>query len=231
MWALLPLKSLDSAKQRLANTLSSAERRDLMLAMARDVLTALKQSQQLSGVLIVSRTAEAAALAASFSTEQFAENPGGNLSAALTEAATYAKRVLGAQGVMVIPADVPLLSADEIDAMLTQHQQRSTQVTVVPDNERVGTNCLVCSPADCMTFIFDGKSFEPHLASAHDQGLQPETFVSPGFALDIDTPADLIALLQRNRTNQTSTFLDKSGIAQRLQGQDNGIQPNWEKQP
>lgn len=218
MWALVPLKSLGSAKQRLSNTLSSAERRDLMLAMVRDVLSALKQAQQLTGVLIVSRTNESIALAQAFSTERFAESEGGNLSDALTEAAAYATNILGARGVMIIPGDIPLLTAAEIDAMLEQHEQ----VTVVPDSDHVGTNCLVCSPANCLTFQFDGRSFTPHLESAVKANLDPKVFESPGFGLDIDTPADLTTLLTRHPGSQTGTFLDKSGIAQRLKGRDNG---------
>ncbi len=218
MWALVPLKSLGSAKQRLANTLSSAERGDLMLAMARDVLTALTQAQRLTGVLIVSRTDEAAALAQAFSTECFAEPEGGNLSDALTEGAAYATQVLGANGVMIIPADVPLLTAHEIDAMLEDHQS----VTIVPDSDHLGTNCLACTPANAIAFNFNGRSFKPHLLSAQQAGLDPHIYESPGFGLDIDTPKDLMTLLNRDPGSQTGTFLDKSGIAARLQGQDNG---------
>ena len=76
MWAIVPIKTFDRAKQRLANVLNAEERRSLMLAMARDVLTCLSKSTQLSGILIVSRTSEADALAQSFATERFAESPG-----------------------------------------------------------------------------------------------------------------------------------------------------------
>ncbi len=63
MWAIVPIKTFESAKQRLASVLSPDERRSLMLAMARDVLTALARCQRLTGILIVSRTHEADALA------------------------------------------------------------------------------------------------------------------------------------------------------------------------
>ena len=58
MWAVVPLKQLEQAKARLASVLSTEERRALMLAMARDVLTALGRSSRLNGILIVSRTPE-----------------------------------------------------------------------------------------------------------------------------------------------------------------------------
>ena len=110
MWAIVPVKTFDKAKQRLANVLSEEERRALMLAMARDVLTCLSTSQQLDGILIVSRAPEADALAQTFGTERFAEHPGANLPQSLTQATKHLVDHFNAQGVMVVPADVPGIS-------------------------------------------------------------------------------------------------------------------------
>ena len=57
MWAIVPIKTFERAKQRLANVLNEEERRSLMLAMARDVLTCLSKAKNLDGILIVSRAA------------------------------------------------------------------------------------------------------------------------------------------------------------------------------
>ena len=238
MWAIVPLKTLEAAKQRLASLLTPEERRDLMLAMARDVLTALSQSKFLSGVLIVSRTPEADALAQAFSIERFAESPDADLPTALTQASHHLMEHFGAEGVVVIPADVPLVSAEEIDNILAVHAssaESSTEpstdsmptgpippaVTVIPDSENLGTNCLMLSPPDVIDFIFDGKSFRPHVDAAFKQGLTPRIVPARGFALDIDTEADIRQLLNSGRTTQTGTFLEKSGIAQRLREHDN----------
>ena len=67
MWAIVPIKTFERAKQRLANVLNEEERRSLMLAMARDVLTCLSKAKNLDGILIVSRAAEADVLASAFS--------------------------------------------------------------------------------------------------------------------------------------------------------------------
>lgn len=219
MWAIVPIKSLESAKRRLAGMLSAAERRDLMLAMARDVLAALCQAKRLAGILIVSRTPEADALAQTFRTERFAESPDADLPAALTQAGAYLTDHFAARGVMVIPADVPLIRADEVDGILAGHEAMNDPrgaVTVVPDGENLGTNCLVLSPPDVIGFVFDGKSFRPHVEAAFARGLTPRIVPSRGFALDIDTTDDLQELLSVGRSTQTGTFLERSGIAARL---------------
>ena len=218
MWALVPLKRLEQAKARLANVLSADERRALMLAMARDVLTALSRSKRLAGILLVSRTTEADALAQAFGTERFAESPSANLSQALIQASDYLTSQLQAAGAMIVPADVPLITPDEIDAVLMEHKQ----VTVVPDDDNLGTNCLICSPPNCIEYVFDGRSFKPHVNAAFAAGITPTIIPSAGFSLDIDSPDDLKTLLERDPPSQTSTYLDKSGIARRLIDADNG---------
>jgi 2-phospho-L-lactate guanylyltransferase len=212
MWAIVPIKTFDAAKQRLASELTPDERRGLMLAMARDVLTALSRSKRLAGVLIVSRTPEADALAQTFGTERFAESPDADLPAALAQASEYLVRRLHATGIMVVPADVPLITADEIDAVLAEH----SEVTILPDDEHVGTNGLICTPPGRIPLVFDGRSFKPHVEAAFAAGVVPKVVPSSRFALDVDTPADLRALLAREPGSQTGVYLIRSGVAARL---------------
>ncbi len=220
MWAIVPLKSLESAKRRLADVLSPEERRALMLAMARDVLTALARCRALTGVLIVSRTPEADALAQAFGTERFMESPDANLSAALSQGAEYLRDHRSATGVMIIPADVPLIVPEEIEDILSGHGEvvggERRGVTIMPDDEHLGTNGLICTPPTVIPFNFDGRSFRPHLAAAAEAGIRPRIVPSPRFALDVDTPQDLKALIERGPSTQTANFLDKSGLARRL---------------
>jgi len=212
MWAIVPIKTFETAKQRLASVLTPAERRGLMLAMARDVLTALCRSRRLTGILIVSRTLEADALAQAFGTERFTESPDADLSAALSQACDYLAEHFHAAGIMIVPADVPLIRAAEIDAILAEH----TDVTILPDDEHVGTNGLICSPPGRIPLLFDGRSFKPHVEAAFAAGVVPKVVPSSRFALDIDTPADLRALLDREPGSQTGIYLARAGIATRL---------------
>lgn len=212
IWAAVPIKSFDVAKKRLSGMLDAGERRDLMLAMATDVLTALSRSKRLGGILIVSRSPEADALAASFGAQRFAESPATNLPGALDEAAHHLASHHDARGIFVVPADVPLIRAEEIDALLHGHRT----VTLLPDRNRIGTNGLICSPPDAIEFVFDGKSFEPHVRAAVAAGHTPRIVADSGFALDVDTPDDLVRALQFGATTETGRYLAKQGIADRL---------------
>ena len=219
MWAIVPIKTFDRAKQRLANVLSEEERRSLMLAMARDVLTCLAKSNRLSGVLIVSRTVEADALAQTFATERFAESPDANLAGALEQATQHLIANFDAQGVIVVPADVPGIETEELDDILAAHEQ----VTILPDAEHIGTNGLVCSPPLCMPYIFDGKSFKPHVDGAFAAGITPRIVPGTRFSLDVDVPDDLRKVAQMAPDSQTTTYLKKVGILARLDASPNTV--------
>ncbi len=212
MWAIVPIKRFDQAKKRLADVLTAAHRKNLMLAMARDVLTALHQASQLVGILLVSRAAEAGSLAAPFAARRFAESPAANLPKALTEARDHAVAELGAKALFIVPADVPLISGAEIDRLILAHKT----VTLLPDHAQVGTNGLICTPPDAIPLVFDGKSFKAHAAHAGNAGFVPRIVLDSGFALDIDTPDDLVRLLRQSQRTQTATYLRQSGVAQRL---------------
>ena len=212
MWAIVPIKTFERAKQRLADVLNEEERRSLMLAMARDVLTCLSKAEHLTGILIVSRASEADVLASAFSTERFAESPDANRASALTQAADYLVEHFNATGVFIVPADVPGINTDQVDELI----RSNTSVTLLPDAENIGTNGMICSPPNAIPFIFDGKSFKPHADAAFTNGMTPRLIPSSCFALDIDTPGDLQTLLAEHPPSQTATYLYRSGIARRL---------------
>jgi len=66
-------------------------------------------------------------------------------------------------------------------------------VTIVPDRRHVGTNALVCTPADAIRLRFGPNSFAAHLRTAQEHGLEARIFESSELALDIDEPEDLDA--------------------------------------
>ena len=212
MWAIVPVKTFDRAKKRLANVLSAEERRALMLAMARDVLTCLSRSQSLAGILIVSRAPEADALAQAFATERYAESPDTTLAEALEQATQHLITNFDANGVIVVPADVPGIAPDELDEILNTHES----VTILPDTDKVGTNALICSPPLAIPYVFDGQSFKPHVDAAFANNITPKILPGTRFALDVDLPNDLKEVTQVAPNSQTANYLERAGILARL---------------
>jgi 2-phospho-L-lactate guanylyltransferase len=63
IWAIVPVKEFEGAKQRLSSCLSPEERRVLATTMLEDVLDAVSAVRELAGVLVVTVDSAATSLA------------------------------------------------------------------------------------------------------------------------------------------------------------------------
>ena len=211
IWALVPFKGASGAKRRLEAVLSADERERLVHAMLRDVLATLARCPGLAGVLLVSRDAQADGLAAEFGARVFADSAT-DLSGAVTEASAHAAAELAASGTLFVPGDVPLIKPADVAAVLEGH----TQVTLVPDANDIGTNAAACSPPNAFEYLFDGKSFKPHLASAAKAGIAARVVRRHAFGLDVDTREALGAVAALAAGTATGRLLKAHGIVSRL---------------
>jgi 2-phospho-L-lactate/phosphoenolpyruvate guanylyltransferase len=214
IWAVVPVKDFSSAKKRLAGILAARERRELFAAMLEDVLGALAASAGLAGILVVTRDPLAQDLAARYGARILEEDE----NRGHTAASTLGARVLaqdGAAGMMQVPADVPLLTPDDIAALLRAYGE-APAVTLSPSRDERGTNAVVCSPPDLLLLRFGEDSFRPHLERARSLGIEPAIVKRPGLALDIDTPEDLAAFMAIPSETRASAYLAGSDIAERL---------------
>ena len=214
LWAVVPVKDLQHAKQRLAGVLDAAERRALFAAMLEDVLRALAASEGLAGVLVVSRDPQAQDLAARYGARVLVEPANrGHTAASTLGAWTLARE--GAGGMLQLPADLPLLTPADVDALLRAHGM-APSITLAPSRDRLGSNAVACSPPDLLPLRFGDDSFYPHLERARRLGIEPTIIERPGLALDIDTPADLAAFLATPSATCASAYLRHSRIAERI---------------
>ena len=213
MWVIVPVKPFEAAKQRLSPVLSDAEREALAEVMLLDVLTMLKQAQRVSGVLIVSREERAARMASAFN-RTFLQEDAVGLSNAVRQGADH-MMANGERSVLMIPGDVPLASAAEIDQLIGQHTRRPA-ASLVPDSEGVGTNAIAVSPPDLISFAFGEGSFQAHHAAAKATGVHVNIVKLPGLALDIDTPDDLRRLIRYESESETLGYLCDQKLVSRL---------------
>ena len=211
IWALVPFKGPTGAKQRLGGVLNEAERESLVLAMMRDVLATLTQCRTLAGVLLVSRDHMAFDLAEEFGVDVF-EDSATDLSGAVVQSSDYARDNRAANGTLFVPGDVPLIRPADVDAILDGHER----VTLVPDANDIGTNAAASSPPNAFDYLFDGKSFKPHIASARRAGIEPRVVRRTAFGLDVDTVEELAQVAVRAVGTKTGAFLESSGIPTRF---------------
>lgn len=215
MWAVVPVKDLRGAKQRLAEVLSVEERGALFQAMLEDVLSALQTVRGLEGFVLITCDQEAKRLAADYGARVMSEPENRGHTAAVATAVTVLQDD-GADGMLQLPGDVPLVTADEIEAVIEAHEP-GPAMTIVPSRDRKGSNCVACSPPQVMPLRFGDDSFYPHLETAKAHGLTPNVISLPGIAHDVDTPDDLLALLGKPAKTRAHRFLNDSGLAERLQ--------------
>ncbi|MBK5109968.1 MAG: 2-phospho-L-lactate guanylyltransferase [Thermoleophilia bacterium] len=192
--AVVTAKQFGEAKQRMVGSVDPGLRRDLVEAMLGDVLEAVVGSRMIGEILVVTGEPAAAALAESCGAEVVSDPGGIGHSAA---AVLGVKRALerGAETVILLPGDCPLLKPRELDHLLTGVP--SPFATVVPDRHGTGTNSLVLSPPDAIEPSFGEGSCARHLDSARAAGVPGVTEELAGLALDLDTPADIVALTAR----------------------------------
>jgi len=189
--AVLPVKRLYAAKQRLAGGLGGEQRRTLAEAMVADVLDAIGAARTIGRTIVVSGDPVAQELAAAIDAEVVPDpEDAGHNEAALAGIARA--EVDGAGCVVLLPGDCPLLDPRELDRLLTGVPER--YVGIVPDRHGTGTNALVLSPPGAIVPAFGEGSRERHVAAAREAGAPFEVEEVASLGLDLDTPADVIAL-------------------------------------
>ena len=216
IWAVVPVKEFDGAKQRLSPYLSPDERRALAAIMLEDVLDAVSIVKDLAGVLIVTVDPVAASLADRYGARIVTEGARDGHTGAVTTAARLLVRE-GRAGMMTLPGDIPRLTSAEIAGALAAHRPPPA-FTIVPAHDDLGSNTIVCSPPDAVPLRFGENSFYPHLDAARARGIEPLIFRCPGIGMDIDNPVDLVTFLKMSPSARTRTlaFLEQSGVADRM---------------
>jgi 2-phospho-L-lactate/phosphoenolpyruvate guanylyltransferase len=191
--AIVPIGALEGAKSRLGGTLDAEERRDLVSGMIGRTVEAALATPGVAEVLVVSPDREARSAAAGLGARTIRQRSQG-LNRGLSEARDDAIAG-GADAIVVLPIDLPLVAADAITALLAPLRVVGERPLVIlaPDRLGRGTNALVLAPPDAIEFRFGGDSREAHRACAAERGARYVEVDGP-LALDLDTPDDLLLI-------------------------------------
>lgn len=210
---LIPVKNLSSAKQRLAAVLDQPSRTELAQAMLHDVTAALAAWSHRPACAIVTSDPFALELAQQYDFEVIpdAANPGE------TGAIEMATRICVERSInstLVIPADIPLIQASELEQILAHAPGEGS--VLVPAADGRGTNAALRRPANLFPLRFGNDSFKPHLAAARSTGKPCIVLQLPGVAVDVDNPEDLQRLLAQPGETRTQKLLRKWGTGAQL---------------
>jgi len=197
-WALVPIKRLFEAKQRLSLVLSPTARAKLVRAMLSDVLAVIRETNGLAGIAVVTSDPRLVPVDA-----LWISDPGTGLNGAIAAAAVELER-RGATSMLIIPADVPFVTVTEIEALLAASREAS--VVMASDRARRGTNALLLTPPRLFDTHFGEDSLQKHIAGARATGQVAHIHDCPGLAFDIDRPQDLDELTD---TAATAVSLDR----------------------
>jgi 2-phospho-L-lactate guanylyltransferase len=189
LWAIVPVKPLRRGKSRLASVLTQDERAGLNQALLAHTLDTLKATPEIEQILVVSRDTAALALAREHGARTVQEDGAPHLNVALARA-TVVARNYASRGVLIVPADLPLLTPQDIRCML-EFAKDPPVVVVAPDHRRQGTNALLVCPVGLIDYDFGPQSFQRHCERAQQAGVRLEICDLPSLALDMDLPEDL----------------------------------------
>ncbi len=190
VYAVVPVKDLWGTKSRLEPILNPGARAGLTLYMMGRVVSAIRRAG-VENVCVVSPDRIVLDEAEKRGATPLPQESRG-LNPALEEGRRWAMD-RGATFLLVLPADLPLLDAEDVRVVLDRIGAESS-VVISPDGAHAGTNALLLRPPDALPFNFGSNSYETHLQAARERGLDVRVCEHPHLAFDLDTTEDLARL-------------------------------------
>lgn len=201
IWAIIPVKPLRDGKSRLSHILSADERAALTSKFLNHTLATLTKVSAITRTLVISRDPAVLKIARPHGAQTFGEGEKQDLNQALTRA-THIAAAQNASGVLVLPADLPFVTPEDVEMMLMelapavngngQHRlpYHARAMIICPDEVDDGTNGLYISPPVGFNFHYGPQSYHHHLAEAKRLGMSARVVHTPGLKFDLDSEAD-----------------------------------------
>jgi 2-phospho-L-lactate guanylyltransferase len=184
---VIPMKSPQRSKQRLAGSLSDASRESLSLNLFQNTLNFFQQNFPMLDVLVVSESLEVLGLAQSYEANTLFDDGMNGLNGALRFACDWVKQS-GYDSQLIIPGDIAVLDPKEILELIDAAQDTEVVIAVAKDG---GTNALLTSPPDAIDFEYGKASASAHESNAANKKLICRSLHFTNLALDIDHSEDL----------------------------------------
>ncbi len=207
--AIVPVNVIRKSKERLSPLLSPAERANLSILMLRNVLSALRCSKTIDSLAVVSADTSLRIIARKYQARFLWEGKRRGLNKGLRLAIARAK-LDGASAVLIVHADLPLLTSSEIDAFF--RASHDYQVAIAPSKDGEGTNALLLNSPFTIRPMFGKNSFMKHWSQAKKMNLRCKILRCPTISFDVDKPEDALSLARLKRGNAAAEFLRMVGV-------------------
>ncbi len=191
-WALIPVKRFNLGKSRLHEVLSASELEAVNRRLFQRTLSTVKESGIFMQIMVISEDEEALHWASEQGFLALCEEPTGDLNSALRQALAVIQEN-GTGSVLVIPTDLPMLTAEDL-CLLADFAPEANGILVVPDHHMTGTNALYLSNPDLLPTAFGKNSCALHCALAEERELDHVIYLNAHIQHDLDTPEDLTYL-------------------------------------
>ena len=211
-WLLIPVKSLEAGKRRLKGAVKPAHRRRLNEFFLRQILRTADRFPGCDRTGVISGSSDVLRIAEAYGAMPIRQRPEGGLNSAVAQGVAALRRI-GAQNILVIASDAPLVRPVDLRDVVGRGA-RFGGIVICPDKHRTGTNALYLPSGASIRFQFGEDSLFKHVREAWRNGLVSHVYFNERIALDIDTPADLIAWRRSGHRQRSMTWLTGLGPEQ-----------------
>jgi len=202
---VIPVKG-HNPKGRLGSLFTPREKKQLQLSMLEDTLQAVARAKKLGQTYVISSDQGILKFAERYGVGAISEDE----DSGVNEAVEHAVSELGMyDGWLIIPADLPLITANDVKTVLTLVRMGSTLV-ISPSEDYSGTNLMLVSKKAMIPLHYDDDSFNKHVEEASRRGIRFSVYYSENVGFDIDRASDVHRYFGFGRRNSTMNFLERT---------------------
>lgn len=206
LWAIVPIKPLRRGKSRLSGVLSEKEREQLNQTLLIKTIKCLKEIKEIDQILVVSYDPNALTLSRDYGVRTIQESRNTNINKALRKG-TVAAMAFNASSLLIIPADLPLISSNDVRQLLKK-AKAPPEIVITPDRRMSGTNALYINPIGVLDYDFGMWSFRKHIEQAERKKIRVEIYNNDKLSFDLDMPEDLAFLKENSQTKKGLAFIN-----------------------
>jgi 2-phospho-L-lactate guanylyltransferase len=198
IFAIVPVKSFERGKSRLASMLDVVKRVKLCELLLDDTLTTLHNAYAISEVVVVSSDRRAHLISDKHGARFLKEYEEGGVNKAIAIADSYCSNA-GADATMVIPQDLPLLVPYDINMICESAIGYDKYMAICPSLRYDGSMLIET--------YYDNNSFDMHVKAAKEIGASIKIILSRRIMTDLDTVKDAENLMNEQTMAKSVLYL------------------------